>query len=80
LKIVDNQLYQDSKDDGVYKNPAKLVDQKIRCRDNSSGEIIEYVVVDYIKSLIRGDFFLLKDRQGRRHDIRLEELYEIRVD
>jgi hypothetical protein len=86
VRINGGQLDQDSADELEYdvhearQDPAELIDQKIRCRDSRSGEITEYVVVDYINSLVGGDYFMLEDRQGRRHNVAPEKLQEIRVD
>ena len=61
-------------------DPADLINAKVSCRDKTSGEIVEYLVVDYMNSLVGGEFFMLEDAQGRRRDITPEELKELRVD
>ena len=61
-------------------DPAKLVDTKISCRDESSGQIVDYIVVDYMKSAVGGgDYFVVKNKQGKRKTVTAEELSEIRV-
>jgi len=55
--------------DEAREDPWELIDENIRFRDNRSGEISKYVVVDYINSLMRGDYFVLGDGQGRRHNV-----------
>ncbi|KIL60796.1 hypothetical protein M378DRAFT_26384 [Amanita muscaria Koide BX008] len=87
MKILDDQLDQDPEDeledddeiDKTRQEIAELIDQHISCRDKRSGKIIKYVVVDYINSLIAGDYVVLEDRQGRRRNVTLEQLLEIRV-
>lgn len=85
MRIHSGQLDHDSADELEYahetrQDAAELIDQKICCREGRSGKIIEYVVVDYINSLVGGDYFMLEDLQGRRHNVTPEELHEIRVD
>jgi hypothetical protein len=78
VQIHSDQLDEDSAE--ACQDPTELIDQNIRCRDNRSGKIIEYIVVDYIKSFVGGDYFTLEDQQGRRYNVTPQELEEIRID
>ena len=86
MEIHDSQLDEDFADklnynvDEAGEDPVELIDQSIHCRDNRSGQILEYVVVDYIYSLVGGSYFVLEDGQGRRHNVTPEELHESCVD
>jgi hypothetical protein len=69
-----------SDEDGAREDPSELIDKKIRCLNKRSGQVVECVVVDYISSLVGGDYFVVEDGQGKRRKITLEELAEMRVD
>jgi len=70
----------DEPDNYGDEDPSELIDQKIRCRDKRLGRVMECVIVDYINSLVGGDYFVLEDGQGKRRNITPEELEEIRLD
>ena len=70
----------DSDEDEAREDPSELIDRKIRCLDKRSGQVVECVVVDYINSLVGGDYFVVEDGQGKRRNITPEELAEMRVD
>jgi hypothetical protein len=69
----------DSGEDEAHEDPGELIDKEIRCLDKRLGRVVEYVVVDYINSLVGGDYFLVEDGQGKRRNITPEELAEMRV-
>jgi hypothetical protein len=73
----EDESEQDVRD--ASDDPAELIDKIIRCRGERLGEIVEYRIIDYINSLVGGDYFLLEDKQGRRKHVTPEEFAEIRV-
>jgi hypothetical protein len=78
LGITENESEYTSAD--TADDPTKLIDVKINCRDTRSGQIVEYLVVDYMQSAVGGgDHFLLEDRQGQRKIVTVDELAKIRL-
>jgi hypothetical protein len=61
-------------------DPVKLIDKNISCRDKRSGLVVDYLVIDYMKSAVGGgEYFLLENQQGQRKNVTADELWEIRV-
>jgi len=52
---------------------AKLVDTTISCRDES-GQIMEHIVIDCLKSVVGGHYFVVEDKQGKMKTVTEERL------
>jgi hypothetical protein len=60
--------------------PIDLLHETIRCRDEASGKIVEYTVVDCGTSMVNGDYFVLDDGRGGKKQVSADQLHGIRVD
>jgi hypothetical protein len=61
--------------------PVDFVNQEVRCRDKTSGRILDCIVVDYMSSAATGEgYFVLEDKNGQRRQVPPREFDEIRVD
>jgi len=64
----------------VHDNPIDLLHETIHCLDKVSGKVVAFTVVDCGTSVINGDYIVLQDGQGRKRQVAVAELHEIRVD
>ena len=55
-------------------------EEKVRCLDEASGEIVEYEVVDIGTSVVDGEYCVLQDAQGNKKQISVYDFYDIHVE
>jgi hypothetical protein len=83
IKVLEGQAAYDRAvefDNNLRDTPFDLLHETVNCRDKTTGEIVEYTVVDYITSALSGEYFVLEDGEGQTKQVTVQEFYEMRTD
>jgi len=56
-----------------------LVFETIECRDKLTGGIKKYTVIDHGTSVLKGDYYVLRDDEGREEQVTAQKLSEMNI-
>lgn len=68
-------------DSNMQDSPLNLIHETVNCQDETSGNVVEYTVIDYIISTVSGNgFYVLEDGEGNKRQVGMQEVHKICVD